>query len=596
MKMPHQGRRFRRIVSMSFLLAAACLLWVSGASGEDGAEDGGAGTPVFQVPSGIYAEPFDLTISGGDGGAVVRYTLDGSVPTGDSAEYTGPIRIADRTGEAGGLAGMDPGLFTREEKEAPETVRKGTVIRAACFDQNGRSGETVTATYLVGLPETGAKTISIVADSADLFDYEKGIYVLGKTYDDWRKETPDADSYLPMAAPGNFTQRGRDWERPAHVDIIGADGSLLHAQELGLRIMGGSTRSYYQKSFRLLARKEYGAKNVKCELIDGLKRERDGEPLEKMKSFVLRNGGQDNQGTLLRDPLIQKLVNGCRFSTQSTEPCQVYLNGEYWGAYTITEDYSDDYIEDNYDIAKDNVVMIKAGELEEGLPEDLELYQSMMERISGADFTDPEDYRWIGETMDLDSFMDYAIVQIYIDNQDSLFGIYGEANWRIWRSRVSEEGNEYGDGRWRFMLYDTENSFAMDKTDRLDLPTDRNTLGLILQKPGEGFTELLQKLMENEDFHAAFVSRFLQIREECFQPDQAVETLWEMADRYRPLMNDQVLRNGPAEAVEEYGSGEEYFDRGISLIEAYLYGRYAQAAGMVVPGESGEEEETEGPI
>lgn len=536
--------------------------------------------PVFSRPSGAYPEAFSLEISGGGEGLHIHYTTDGSLPTDASPEYREPIPMENRTEEPNVLAAVDPELFSPDSKYRPGNVRKCQVIRAACFDGKGRRGEVASASYLVGLPETGVRTVSVLLNPEALFDPEEGIYVLGRTYREWRERTPDADQTPTWELPANYAQRGREWERPAHLDVIDPDGKLLLSLDLGLRLMGTATRSYYQKSFRLTARKEYGEKNVDGALIDGLVRERDGAPLEKMKSFTLRNGGNDNQSSMLRDPFLQELVRSCRFSTQASEPCEVYLDGEYWGLYAITEDYSDDYLADNYDIPKKNVVMIKTGELEEGWPEDLALYDELME-AGKADLTDPESYEWIGRMLDLDSFIDYAIVNLYTDNNDGIFGDEGENNWRIWRSRLPEEGNEYGDCRWRFLLYDTEYSMGLYRMMGEDPGFDEDTLGIVLERPAEGFTGLFQRLVRNGDFRVRFVRRFEELRENVFAPEHFQPVLDRIAARYRPLMAAQVARNGPDWAVDIFGSPEGFFDYYVEMIRAYLNGRYETSLPML---------------
>ena len=53
--------------------------------------------PEVSVPRGFYDGPFRLVLSCREPGAVIRYTLDGSVPVATSAGYTGPLEIAATT-------------------------------------------------------------------------------------------------------------------------------------------------------------------------------------------------------------------------------------------------------------------------------------------------------------------------------------------------------------------------------------------------------------------------------------------------------------------------------------------------------------------
>lgn len=39
--------------------------------------------------------------------------------------------------------------------------------------------------------------------------------------------------------------------------MFGSDGTLPFSQGVGIRICGGATRSYFQKSFKIFARSEY---------------------------------------------------------------------------------------------------------------------------------------------------------------------------------------------------------------------------------------------------------------------------------------------------------------------------------------------------
>ena len=55
----------------------------------------GLRAPVVTPHGGAFPEPVQVEISGQAAGAEIRYTLDGSSPTSNSPEYTGPITISD---------------------------------------------------------------------------------------------------------------------------------------------------------------------------------------------------------------------------------------------------------------------------------------------------------------------------------------------------------------------------------------------------------------------------------------------------------------------------------------------------------------------
>jgi hypothetical protein len=53
-----------------------------------------AATPTFGLAAGTYNTPQTVSLSTATSGASIRYTTDGSTPTGTSPAYTGPISVA----------------------------------------------------------------------------------------------------------------------------------------------------------------------------------------------------------------------------------------------------------------------------------------------------------------------------------------------------------------------------------------------------------------------------------------------------------------------------------------------------------------------
>lgn len=535
---------------------------------------GGISPPVLSHQTGVYDSGFTLTASS-SGNTTIRYTLDGSEPTADSTIFPADgLTVSDRSGEPNLLSGISASKFTTESNHIPPKVSKATVVRAAAFNSSGECSETVTATFFVGLDYSDIKIVSLVLDSSSLFDYETGIYILGKAYDDWVKNDPEnAAKAESWQLEGNFSQKGRDWEREVLLQVIDENGSLGIEQSMGLRIMGAASRRYYQKSFRLTAREEYGAKRLEYPLISGLVTDSEGEPLEKYKSFLLRNGGNDNGYTFLRDAYIQSLVSDRDITTQGSEPCIVFINGEYWGLYTITEDYSDNYIQYNYGVDKENVVMVKTWELEEGNEEDMELFETINSAIYSKNFTVESSYKWLWTKLDMQSFIDYMAIQLYINNDD---GVFEGNNWRVWRAREVDEENEYADGKWRFMLYDTDMSMGLygDGSD-----FSENTLTRVLSCDW-GWGLLLEKLLEVDDFREQFVNTFMDLRNTAFHYSNATEKLIRMKLAYEPYAVEQYRRNGP-EWVLQWTDVDERFNSEINVIRKFVNGRYGYSLKML---------------
>lgn len=280
-------------------------------SGSNGEEASKVKKFSFDRESGFYDEPFTLMINHPNADAKIYYTTDGSTPDETATLYDGKgLELNDRSSEKNDLsAEMD--ISANNDYNVP-LVKKGNVIRAVAVLPDGTKSEVINGTFFVGIDreeEYGdVPIISILTEKENLFDYETGIYVLGKTHDNWLAENPANKWADWWNQQGNYTNRGFDWERPVNVEYITSDGSEGFIQDMGIRIMGGASRGNNQKSLRLVARDEYGKKNVKYPVIPNNMMSDGSQEVYKYKSFVLRNGGNDCDYSKIRDPILQNLV------------------------------------------------------------------------------------------------------------------------------------------------------------------------------------------------------------------------------------------------------------------------------------------------
>lgn len=529
-------------------------------------------TPSFNYESGFYDDKISLEISHENKEFQIRYTLDGSTPDFNSDVYSSPVTIVDRTQEENVLSAIKGIAPAGDEYQPKFKINKGTVVKAAVFDKNGVSGPVVTNTYFVGQSQeeeyNGLPVISISTDAENLFDYEKGIYMLGKAFDDW-KSTTNIYMVEEWSYEGNYSQRGREWERPVVFELIEPDGKVGYEGVLGLRIMGNATRSYAQKSFRLYAREEYsGEKNIKYPLIPNATKENDDtQILKKYRTFLLRNGGNDCSYSKVRDPLVQRMVSDRNLTTQDSRPAVVFINGEYWGLYAIEEDYSDNFIQHNYDIDNKDAVIIKCGELEEGEESDMDLYRELT-GILESDLTNADTYARLCQIADIQNFADYFVTLIYTANEDCLLNYNN--NWRLWRSRTVTD-LAYQDGKWRYMLYDTEFSLGLYR----DAGYGNHDS---LQGAMSG--NVFENLIKNEDFKKLFVTTFMDMRNENFNPVRALSILDELDSEYGPEIGDSVERFGPG-WVANSGDPKKQYQEQIGNIRSFLNTRYSYTPGML---------------
>ena len=530
--------------------------------------------------SGFYMNSFDLEITCNAPDVTIYYTTNGSAPDASDRLYTGPISLGFTTNMPDPLTRIN-NTNTEEDLFTPWTeFPNAHVIRAAAVDADGNVVDTAAGTFFVGYNRStlygDLPVISLMVEEEDFFSDETGIYVLGDTFAIWDAE--QTEPYEAWQVEGNFSNRGREWERPVVVDFL-MDEENSFSQNMGVRIKGGTSRTAAQKSLRLIARDEYGKKNVKYPLFPDNLCEEDGTVLEKYKSVTLRNGGNDRDNAKIRDPFISRLADGMEMETAGNRPVIAFINGQYWGLYTLNEEFNDNYIQHHYGIDNENVITMKNGELKDGDEEgtDEDLFWDMFFFIEENDITDPEIYAQASELLDMKSFADYAAIALYIMNED---GIFQDNNWMMWRVRDPElSDHPYADGKWRMMLFDTDYSSDVYGNGQ-SFSNDNITPDLLLNEY-EDYTlaDLLKMLMENEEFRTELIYSLSDVRNLYFTKNNYSTLLKSMTESYKPYVNDTFLRFGPNWVAK--WSLDNHFSNNLKVMDTFFKGRYDRFPSIV---------------
>ena len=488
---------------------------------------------IFSEESGFYKEPFSLELSA-DNSAGIYYTLDGTDPrTSDTAEiYSSELKIKDRRNDKNVLSAYDPMKIQLDYREGKVSapldtdVDKGTVIRACAKSSKGEWGLVSAATYFVGFDtsdHSDMPVISLITSPDALYDHETGIYTRGKVYEEFYPTDPD--HLYNGSIPANYNQKGREWERECTLQFFESDGTLQFTQDAGMRIQGGWSRADYQKSFRFFARSEYGKDSFEQEFWKGLKTY-DGKDCDSFSTFVLRNGGNDSNFLKYKDIMMQDMASILLPATQTGRACVLFIDGEYWGHYVLQEDYSQEYFSKHYGVSEDSVAIIKNNELDEGLSVDELSYNNMLSEITTKDMSLPENYARACELIDIDCLIDYCAFETYIYNDD-----WPQNNYGFWRS---SDGSEYGDGKWRFFVFDTESCAAHYGLNRAEI----NYFDYLDEQTFVPFTRLIYSLLENEDFRTKYNTRVADMGNILFTPKRVEE--------YTERYNSEYLSEMPA--------------------------------------------------
>ncbi len=486
---------------------------VSAAIGEDGEltlttsvpqENAAAAEAVsFSHKAGFYAENIAVELKAPEG-AEIYFTADGSDPLAEEKYlYTQPVEIN---------AGVE--------------VRATTIKAISVSD--GVQSAIQTRSYVTGAEveqRFGEDTLIFVlsTDPYNLYDYEYGIAVPGKIYDDYVAEHKGEE--IPYNAPGNYYMSGRESERDIYVEVFESDGDCVISQAAGVRIVGGYSRVVDQKSLKLIARKEYDPENGKFKyaFFDDAVNE-NGEPIEEFDRIVLRNGANDREFAGVRDELSQQLAQDYGFPcVQNTTPCAVFLNGEYYGYSWLHENYNEDYLETQFGGNKEQYAIVENVEVPE--PEEgeevspaLRDYLDMCAYYD-MDLTDDKLFEELCGLVDIENLMQYYCMQVFIANRD-----WPENNFKAYRyypAEGEEITSEHMDGRWRFLFFDAEFGWGLYGNGF----SDRTLRDLLSGAHPGGGSKALSALLQREDMRQLFANTMCDLMAYAFEEEHINEVL-----------------------------------------------------------------------
>ena len=380
--------------------------------------------PLASANGGYYEEAFTLKLFAW-GNPTIYYTTDGSTPTLQSQVYEDGIQIEDRNQQANVYHSVQNVVKDWQVLSVDETpVTKGTVVRAIAVSRWGNVSEVFTQTYFVGVePPTDGYALSLVFEPEDMFG-EDGIYVTGKEYDNWYLNT-DRSGDMPQA---NFEKK---IEIPVLMELMDAEGDVMH-QQVGARIQGASSRHDRYKRLILEAGEEYSGTKVFDEKIFGV----------NTNSVMLKSS--------LVDAMAYDLVSDRAVDTQKSERVDLYLNGEFWYSAYMLERYDNRYYEEYYGV--EEVVEVEdSGDMVFGL-DSHPIYMDFREWLKGADWSNPSNWEYLQTQMNVQSFIDYYVINYYLGNID----VTEWRNYRLWRAADVEANEDYRDIRWKWQIYDVD--------------------------------------------------------------------------------------------------------------------------------------------
>ncbi len=389
-----------------------------------------------------------------DNGASIYYTIDGSIPTVKSKLYRDAINI-DKT----------------------------TTVRAVALESDHLLSKITSNTYFVDEVDTNLPIFAVAINSEYLYDDMIGIYVEGKN------GAPLKQCSKSATVPVNY---GQEWRRPASIEYFDSSKKKIISFDSDISIAGGCSRKPSKKSFKLELDGKYGKSHSSLENIFF----EDKPDMKTLKSLKLRVG---YEGLYILDMLAAALVKDAKLDVdyQEYKTVQMFLNGDYWGIYNIRESKDTDYLKSNHpEIKKGNLDIINRGNrIKKG---DMVEYNKLFDYIKNTDLSISANYNTLATMVDIDSYMDYMIVMIYVGNTDWIW-----ANHRCWRER--KDG-----AKWRWILDDIDLGFRA--------PANRKNYFDVATGSGPMITKLLRGLLTNDAFKTKFKTKFNNLLNSTFEP------------------------------------------------------------------------------
>lgn len=376
----------------------------------------GVCAPVHvNVNRGHFVTPFDLTASCATPGSTLRYTTDGSEPTGSSPVFPSSLRVASTT-----------------------------LLRIAAFKPNHLPSKTVTHTYFFNLPASvrSLPIFSIVTASNNLYGPSGIIGINGGTY--------SGGPWSPVS-PGDYhnpSKHGFAWERPTSVEWIRPEDNSGFQIDCGIRVQGSdwqrprlTTSSKF--SFRLYFRNDYGPGRLNYPLFPLT-------PVQEFDQLVLRAGFNEQSNPFIRDEMARRLSSDMGSIASHGTVAVVFVNGVYYASspwYNPCERVHEEFFQAHLGGGNDWDVVGPSFAQSAGLPGvidgDRVDFQNLVSYVNSQTITVQSVYSNIARRLDLTNFADYCILNAY-----AAMGDWPGNNWRAGRDRSGSP--------WRFVVWDAE--------------------------------------------------------------------------------------------------------------------------------------------
>lgn len=415
-----------------------------------------------------------------------------------SVELVAPGRIHYSTD--GSLPTEDDSLL-----EAPLSLSKTTVLRAVAVEDGKLPSRAVTLSFIINEDHT-LPVISLCTDDPAAF---RGMY--------------------------NGGYKGR--ELPACFTLFENGESLKSA--CGVQMSGSGSLALPKKSMALMFRSCYGDGNLDYDLF--------GTGVTRYASLQLR-AGEAYPTSIIQSDLFQDICLSMSDSalTQHSKFCAVYVNGRYYGLFCLKEKFSEQYYASLRGVSKSSVSVVKYP-----APGDSDFYREVIDFCNGADLSDPEQYRDFCSRVNVDSLIDWYLIEGLSANPDV------GGNVRMLRSTEDGLG-------WSFALYDLDWGF-LSSTDFFYNLNSTN-----YYHAGQAKL-IMEKAMQNEQFRDRILTRYAEVYDTALSNEAFLARI----DAYEQLLAPELPRER-----ERWGGTAEAWRLRLDMLRDYIRSSDPQRRGV----------------
>ncbi len=373
--------------------------------------------------------------------------------------------------------------------EEPLELTETTVVRTVSYEDGKLPSDVITATYIINEYHT-LPVVSMVAN------------------------------------PGEMTYMYHNYK--SSIEIPGSLSLYENGEgftiDCGLEMHGHTGLELPKKSFKINFRGRYGGL---------LNYQVFGEEGPAVYDSLCLRAGQDYGQSIIREQLFTSL---CLDATdhvlvQRDKYCILYINGRYYGIYCLKEAFSNLYYAENQGVSEESVTMVQA-------PVGYGEFLDLIWFCQGNDMSDPENYAYISSKIDIDSIIDWMIMQAYSSNGDV------QQNLRYYKS--SENGDKY-----MFAFYDLDWAFYFHTCFSHVLDYDM----------GWQHIGMTANLMENPDFRAQFLERVSYHMNNTLTDEIVIGRI----DYYEKLLEPEIERER-----DRWGGTAAYWYRSMEVLREFV--------------------------